>query len=118
MAVRELDSRPEAYAHFPDNGVYRWLELHGDTVYGHAAFAERGDVLELHLSLHRWGAGVRRGLAGDLAWLKQEAGRLGKTRIMGIRANGEGEFDGRLFRFARLFGFTEMHVFQTASLDV
>ena len=118
MAVRELDARPEAYAHFPDNGTYRWLELHDGPAYGHAAIAERGDLLELHLSLHRWGAGVRRNLAGDLEWLKAEARRLDKTRIMGIRADGQGGFDERLFRFARLFGFTETCVFQTASLDV
>ncbi|MBG0790355.1 MAG: hypothetical protein H0S80_07660 [Desulfovibrionaceae bacterium] len=118
MAVRELDARPAAYAHFPDTGEYRWLELGDGAVYGHAAFAEREDRLELHLSLTRWGGGVRRSLAGDLDWLKQEARRLGKARIMGVRADGEGRFDERLFRFARLYGFTETHVFQTASMEV
>ena len=118
MAVRELDFRPEAYAHFPDDGLYRWLELYDATVYGHAAIAERDDVLELHLSIDQWGAGVRRHLEHDLKWLRAEARRLGKTRIMGIRADGEGGFDTRLFRFARLFGFTETCVFQTASMDV
>jgi len=118
MAVREHDSRPAAYAHFPDDGTYRWLELHDGSPYGHAAIAERGDLLELHLSLDRWGAGVRRNLAGDLKWLKEEARRLGKTRIMGVRADGDGGFDARLFRFARLFGFTETCVLQTASMDL
>lgn len=118
MAVRELDSRPESHARFPDDGSYRWLELHDDVVYGHAAFAEREEFLELHISLHEWGSTVRRNLKGDLEWLKTEARRLGKKRIMGIRADDKGEFDGRLFKFARLFGFTDMYVFQTASLDV
>ena len=119
MAVRELDTRPEAYAHFISDGRYRWLELHdGDGPYGYCAIAERDDALELHISLVRWGARVRRNLKSDFEWLKIEARRQGKKRIMGLRANDQGKFDARLFKFARLFGFTDMCVFQTASMDV
>ncbi|WP_316896297.1 hypothetical protein [Pseudodesulfovibrio indicus] len=119
MAVRELDARPEAMGSFPDDGTYRWLEL-GDTngPYGVAAIAPRAEYLELHLTVTRWGPGVRRGVARDLEWVKDEARRLGLPKIMGVRADGEGRFDPNLFRFARLFGFTETCVFQTASMNV
>ena len=119
MSVRELATKPEAMDHFPNDRRYRWLELYLDgEVYGHAAIAEQDDVLELHVTLTSWGSRVRRSIRGDVAWLKSEARRLGKTRIMGIRANGQGVFDPRLFKFAQLFGFTEMCVFQTATLSV
>ncbi|BCS88882.1 hypothetical protein [Pseudodesulfovibrio sediminis] len=119
MAVHELAVRPETYAHFSARDRYRWLELRvGDTVYGHAAIAERGTVLELHLTLHCWGGTTLRRIREDLKWLKDEARRLGKTSIMGIRANGEEEFDPRLFKFARLCGFTETCIFQTATMPI
>jgi len=117
VSVREIGDKPEVMSHFPD--CYRWLELHdrGD-VYGHAAVAERGDDLELHVTLHRWGPQVRRNVAGDVNWVKEEARRLGKKRVMGVRASCEGEFDSKLFRFAALYGFTEICVLQTASMNV
>ena len=119
MAVRELHVRPEVLAHFPDQGQYRWLELYGQGgIYGYGAISEREDLLELHVTLGRWGAGVRRELEGDVAWLREEARRLGKVRVMGIRADDKGGFDARLFKFARMFGFTEMCVFQTATLHL
>ena len=119
MSVRETATRPKAMAHFPDNENYRWLELHRNkTPYGHAAITERGDALELHVTLTGWGARVRRDLCEDVDWLKAEARRLGKKRIMGIRANARGTFDPKLFKFARMFGFTETCVFQTASLKL
>ncbi|MBI9078485.1 MAG: hypothetical protein JEY79_01935 [Pseudodesulfovibrio sp.] len=115
MSVRELPSKPDSMSHFPDDAGYRWLELHdNDTPYGHAATAERDDTLELHVTLTRWGSRVRRNLYGDVTWLKTEAKRLGKSRIMGIRADNQEKFDPRLFKFARMFGFTETGVFQTA----
>ena len=118
MAVRELDSRPEAYAHFPDDGRYRWLELRDGSVYGYAAFVERDDWLEGHLRLERWGPGVLRTLRRDFEWFKEEARRLNKKRVMGVRADERGGFDPRLFKFARLLGITETCVFQTAGMDV
>jgi len=119
MSVRKLTAKPESMAHFPDDKRYTWLELHSDgQTYGHAAVAERDDALELHVTLTGWGSRVVRNMTEDLVWLKSEAKRRGKTRIMGIRANGQGKFDHRLFKFARLFGFTEMCVFQTASLYI
>ncbi len=118
MSVRELPDRPPCMAHFPD-GPYRWLELHhqGET-YGHAALAERGSDLELHLTLSRWGPQTRRRVAQDAAWLRREAARLGKTRILGLRAGGEDSFDPKLFRFARLFGFARAWVIQAAALSL
>ncbi len=118
MSVREIGRKPDTMSHFPDD-TYRWLELHdcGD-VYGHAAVAERGDALELHVSFLRWGPQVRRNVRNDVEWVKEEARRLGKKRIMGVRANGEGSFDPKLFRFATLFGFIEKAVFQTVTMRI
>jgi hypothetical protein len=119
MSVTEIDRRPEPLANFPEDGPYRWFELaDADGPYGVSAVAERPEYLELHLTVTRWGARTRRALALDLEWLKGEARRLGLPRIMGVRADGRGRFDAKLFRFARLYGFTEMCVFQTASLAV
>jgi len=119
MSVKELTQKPEAYAHFTMEERYRWLELHENgSAYGYAAIAERDDALELHISLDRWGTKVLRLVQEDLKWLKQEARRLNKKQIMGIRANGEGEFDKNLFRFAHLFGFTDFCVYQTVSFKI
>jgi len=117
MAVRVLDARPEAYKHFPDNGMYRWLELHDrGNIYGHAATADRDEAMEMHISLNQWGPGTIRQLAGDFEWLKMDAKNMGKSKIIGIRANDRGKFDAKLFRFARLFGFSEFCVYQTAAI--
>ncbi|WP_207262907.1 hypothetical protein [Desulfovibrio sp. Huiquan2017] len=119
MPVTETPSRPALLANFPENGPYRWLELaDGLGRYGVCAIAARPDYLELHITMTRWGPATRRVLARDLEWLKGEARRLGLSRILGVRADGNGRFDPNLFRFARLYGFAENHVFQTASLDV
>jgi hypothetical protein len=105
-------------AHFAD-GPYRWLELHHqDEIYGHAALALRGSDLELHLTLTRWGPQTRRRLARDAAWLRREAARLGANRILGLRACPETGFDPKLFRFARLFGFSQTWVVQLACLSL
>jgi hypothetical protein len=105
-------------AHFPDSG-YRWLTLHHrGEVYGHAALAERGHDLELHLTLTRWGPQTRRHLADDADWLRAEAARLGKTRVLGLRASGADGYDPKLFRFARLYGFGQAWVIQAAAMDV
>jgi len=118
MSVSETDEKPLAMAHFPD-GRYRWLVLHhGGEPYGFAAVAERGEDLELHLTLSRWGPSVRRRLGADLDWLAAEARRLGLRRILGVRVDGEGRFSPELFRFAALYGFTQQCVVQTAALDL
>jgi len=118
MSVRETAGKPEAMAHFPD-GRYRWLALHWQgEPYGWAAIAENGPDLELHLTLTQWGPTVRRHVREDLEWLKAEALRLGKERIVGVRIDGEGRFSPALFRFARLFGFQERLVLQTVSLNL
>lgn len=119
MSVREVAEKPDSMQHFPDDVGYRWLELHdSDGVYGCSAICERDDALELHVTFSRWGPQVRRRVKEDVDWLKSEARRLGKARITGVRADSGGEFDPGLFRFARLFGFTEMSVLQLASLRV
>jgi hypothetical protein len=119
MSVHETTDRPAPLAHFPDDGAYRWLELaDGGSRYGVSAIAARDGYLELHLTMTRWGPDVRRNLARDLEWLKTEARRLGLSKIMGVRADDLGRFDKRLFRFARLYGFSETCVFQTASLRI
>lgn len=118
MAVRELQRKPDPMRHFPDTG-YRFLELHDGTAsYGHAAIREYGSDLELHLTLARWGPEVRRALAGDMEWLKAEARRLGMHRILGVRIDSQGKFDRTLFRFARLYGFTDALVVQTVALSL
>lgn len=118
MSVREIPSKPDLLAHFPDN-EYRWLELHDDgNVYGYSAIKERDDMLELHISFSRWGSKVRRSLHDDVDWLKAEAKRLGKPKITGVRADSEATFDPMLFRFAKLYGFVDQCVFQTATLEV
>lgn len=118
MSVRETERKPKSMAHFPDEG-YRWLELHENgSVYAHAAIRKRGDVLEGHMTFTRWGARVRRHVGKDMAWFKKEARRLGVKKIMGIRLDGDGEFDPKLFRFARLFGFDEVCTIQTAACSL
>ncbi|OIQ49716.1 hypothetical protein BerOc1_01641 [Pseudodesulfovibrio hydrargyri] len=119
MPVTETNHRPDRLANFPQNGPYRWLELADDQgPYAACAIAERPEYLELHITVTRWGPRTRRTLARDLEWLKGEARRLGLPKIMGVRANDQGRFDAKLFRFARLYGFGEMCVFQTACLAV
>lgn len=118
MAVSEIEVKPESMAHFPD-GKYRWLELHDrGTIYGHAAIAARGDDLELHLTMTRWGPSTRRNLQQDVVWLQAEARRLGLKRILGVRASCDGKFDQNFFRFTASFGFRDEIVLQMASLSV
>lgn len=119
MSVREVEEKPKVLAHFPDDSGYRWLELYDDGgVYAYSAICERTDLLELHVTFSRWGPHVRRQVVGDIEWLKSEAKRLGKTKIMGVRGDSKGAFDPNLFRFARIFGFTETSILQMASLNV
>ncbi|MDC0336117.1 hypothetical protein OAN24_04405 [Pseudodesulfovibrio sp.] len=112
-------TKPEAMAHFPDDQGYRWMAMHDDDdVYAWVAIADRGENLEAHITFERWGPRVRRQVKDDLAWFVEEARRLGKKRILGIRANDEGIFDPNLFRFAKMYGVTECCVFQTVSLAI
>lgn len=119
MAVRELKKKPVCMAHFPDTDGYRWLELSDKAgPYGYAAIRERGEELETHLTLARWGPGVRRQMTSDMDWVKNETKRLGKKRILGVRADADGRFDANLFRFGSLFGFGNFRVLQTMSIQV
>ncbi|QJB56187.1 hypothetical protein [Pseudodesulfovibrio sp. zrk46] len=119
MSVRELVIKPDELAHFPDGAGYRWLELF-DPVgsYGHAAICQRKAMLELHVSLTRWGPNIRRSMVSDVEWLKGEGRRLGVSRITGMRADASGVFAPELFRFARLFGFSEQSVVQFATMEL
>ncbi|MGL1863679.1 MAG: hypothetical protein OCC46_14230 [Pseudodesulfovibrio sp.] len=118
MSVRETTTQPESMAHFPDD-TYRWIEMHEEgEIYAHAAITERADFLEAHITFQRWGPQVRRWVKYDLEWFVEEARRLGKKRLVGIRANSDGEFDPNLFRFAKIYGVTECCVYQTVTLNV
>jgi hypothetical protein len=101
---------------FPENS-YRWLEMYDASgTYGHSAIRVRDDALELHTSISRWGPSTRREVTQDVLWLKKEAQRLGLCKIIGIKVNMNDRCDAKLFRFARLFGFTETCVIQTTSM--
>ena len=118
MSVSKVNEKPETMAHFPDE-PYRFYRIHDDDEdYGSVALAERGDDLELHVTLTRWGPSVRRALRKDVEWLNGEARRLGKKRVVGMRFDSRGDVDMKLFRFAALFGFTEQCVVQTAAMAV
>jgi len=118
MSVRELKKKPRELAHFTQEN-YRWLELHhNDLPYGYSAIREHEDALELHVSLIRWGPQIRRNIHGDVHWLKEESRRLGKKRITGIRISHAEGLNPNLFRFARIYGFTDQCVLQTMSMDV
>lgn len=118
MSVERMTTSPECMECFPE-ATYSFLNLVDDKgSYGHAAIAERGDDLELHLTLHRWGPSTRRTVARDLDWFKEEAKRLGKQRLLGVRVGTDKGYDPNLFRFAKLYGFTDCMVLQTMALNV
>lgn len=118
MSVRELASRPGSMAHVPDCG-YRWLELwQDDAIYGHAAIRELEDAVELHLEMHSWRKSVFLELRRDLDWLRAETRRLGKARILGMRAGHGADVDEKLCRFAGLMGFGNMLTIQVMELRV
>jgi hypothetical protein len=118
MSVRFLDGPPEVHAHYAAD-TYGFLELSDrDGVYGYAAICEHEDCLELHLEVVRWGPRARQALARDLEWLRREARRRGKSRIIGVREEPGAEPDPRWARFTRIYGFTGQRVLQTAWLDV
>lgn len=117
MSVAETTQKPEVLKHFPSG--YRWLELHDNgEPYGFAAITGRGEDLELHLTLVRWGPSVLRSLRNDLEWLKEEGRRMGKRRILGVRIDSQGTFSPELFRFADLMGFTDRCILQTVAMEI
>lgn len=117
MSLHMLEHKPRLYAHFPD-APYRYCQLYNrDGTYGFAAIAEHSDAIELHLEMVRWGPKVCRSLRRDAAWLRRQAARRGKKRIVGIRQE-TGELDPRWPKFTRMFGFTGQAVMQTAYCPV
>lgn len=125
MSVWGLLVPPACHAHYPEQD-YLYLRLYDEQgTYGYAAVAEHGDCLELHLEMTRWGPQARRGLAGDLEWLKARARARGKVRITGLRQEPD-QPDGGLLpvpdprwaKFTRMFGFTGQCVLQAAFLDL
>lgn len=113
-----LDAPPEVHAHYPADR-YGFLELSDQAgTYGYAAICEHEDCLELHLEVVRWGPRTRLALARDLDWLRAEARKRGKSRIIGVREESDGEVDPLWARFTRMYGFTGQRVLQTAWLDV
>lgn len=113
MPVREVSQRPVEYAQMPDG--YLWLECFDEKgVYGVAAVRPVAEVLELHMSARRWGAGVLRSLRGDLDWLRGWAGRRGISEIVVFRT----EDDARWRRFVELLGFGGYSTVQVARMEV
>lgn len=86
--------------------------------YAAAAIGEHPDCLELHLVVLRFGPATVRALRADLEELKQEARRLGKGRIVGLRVEDGPAPDPRWPKFTRLFGFTGQRVLQVAELGL
>lgn len=97
----------------------RFFDLADDGgAYAAAALAEHPDCLELHLCVLRFGPATVRALRADLEELKAMARALGKTRIIGLRAEDGPEPDPRWPKFTRLFGFTNQRVLQAAELPL
>lgn len=85
-------------------------------VYAAVALGEHPDCLELHLELLRFGPRTVRSMRKDLEELKALALGLGKSRIIGIKAEAGEEPDRRWPKFTRLFGFTGQRLLQLAEL--
>lgn len=118
MSLRPLLAPPPFHAHYPLD-EYLHLRLYDRAgTYGYAAVAERGDCLELHLRMVRWGARARWSLIRDLEWLKDRARRLGKARITGLRQAPDGRPDPLWDKFTHLYGFTGQCVLQAAFLEL
>lgn len=117
MSLRALDQAPEALAYLPEPSRFRFFELFDARgTYGFGALAEAADCLEVHLEVVRFGPRALACLRRDTAWLRAEARRLGKPRILALRADLTAP-DPRWPKFTRLLGFTGHCVVQMARLD-
>ncbi len=105
--------------YLPDPGRYRHFILFDDRgVYAAAALAEHPDSLEVHLEVLRFGPGVVRSLRADVRQLIDMARRLGKSRIVALRAEQGDHPDPRWPKFLRLLGFAPPHLWRTSELRV
>lgn len=117
MALCPLQNAHPALGTLAARPNLRFYELvEGGEAYAAAALAEHPDCLELHLCVLRFGPATVRALRADLEELKTMARALGKTRIIGLRAEDGPEPDPRWPKFTRLFGFTGQRVLQAAEL--
>lgn len=117
MSRELLAGPPEPLAYLPEPERFRFFRLfdaRGD--YGCGAVAESGDSLEVHLEVSRFGPRTLESLREDTAWLRSEARRLGKSRILALRADQDVP-DPRWPKFTRLLGFTGHAVVQIARLE-
>jgi len=118
MGVERLGQRPAELAGI-EGAEYEWYYLSEQgRAYGVAALALRGDSLELHLTLRRYGPRTREALGRDREWLLGRARELGARRIVGLRAAADGRPDPRLTRFAALFGFSRQYLIQAVVLEL
>lgn len=119
MSLVRIDSPPEPFAGFPSPERYEWYRAEDeDGLFAFVALAEAGESMELHLEAVRWGPKARRAMEKDLEWVKAEARRRGKSRLLGLKAE-EGHVPDPLWhRFVGLFGFGNVAVVQTATLNL
>lgn len=116
MSREILKNKPSVFGHFPD-GKYVYYNLYNDQGgYGLGAVAEHADALEVHIEISRWGPKVARSVMGDAAWLRHEAGRRGKQKVVGVKQE-DGPLDTRWPKFTRLIGFTGHSIMQTAFME-
>lgn len=118
MAVARISERPAEFQDVCGQG-YEWYRLSDEgEPYAVLGLALRGEGLELHLALTRWGKRVRRAIARDRAWLIEHARRLGARQIVGLRAAADGRLDPRFPKFAALYGFSRHYLLQAVVLDL
>lgn len=119
MSVTVLKQCPAPFAALPNPGRFTWLELRRKRgpVYGHAALADQGEWLEVHLELAAWGPGVLRALREDFGWVRAEAARRGRRGLIGMKVRRGTDPDPKWPKFTRLFGFSGHIVAQCAVLD-
>lgn len=126
MSVHVVEECPERLRALPSSRRYRWLRLRDSAgEYGQAALAESGECLEVHLEMVRWGPQAMRSLRNDMHWLHNEARRLGKSQILGIKGAAEADdpekallVDEVWVRFTKALGFAEHGLLHTAILPV
>lgn len=110
---------PPTFRSFPAPERYEWYRAEDeDGLFAYVALAEAGEAMELHLEAVRWGPKARRAMESDLEWVKAEARRRGKRRLLGLKAEEGHVPDPRWHKFVGLFGFENVAVVQTATLNL
>ncbi|GAB7023766.1 hypothetical protein [Salidesulfovibrio brasiliensis] len=110
---------PQPFQGFPSPERYEWFRAEDEEgLFAWVALAESGEDMELHLEAVRWGPQARRSMTSDLEWVKAEARRRGKRRLIGLKAEAGQHPDPRWAKFVGLFGFGNIGVVQTATLEL